>query len=151
MRLQLLEIVRTARLISRKVPAFDAQFQAPGSRGLKSLLSAARQFAERAEPVADLFIRHAMPPSFVDDLKTNIEKIETVSINLSVSRTSHRNATAAMERAFRKGMSALVDLDIVMSNQLRDHGPQLRLWKSARHVERSRRRKAAAAVQGQSA
>jgi hypothetical protein len=146
LRAGLMEIARTARLISRTIPRFDEPFQFPRSKSDTALLHAARQFAEKAAAVSDAFIRHAMRPDFIDDLNANIQKVEKARHDRFEARATHRKATAAIDAALQKAMTALADFDILIANILRNDNATMAVWKSARHVKRARKRKAAAAA-----
>ena len=108
LRAGLMEIARTARLISRTIPQFDKPFQFPRSKGDTALLHAARQFAEKAAAVSDVFIRHAMRPDFIDDLNADIQKVEEARHSRFAARATHRKSTAAIDAALKK---AIVHLD----------------------------------------
>lgn len=144
LRLAILRIVRTGRLISQAIPQFE-QFKLPGSKGDAALLQNAREIVEKASKVYDVFIRHAMPPDFIDDLKANIDKVEQARHSRAAARATHRNATAAIDGSFQEAMSTLARLDILMDNMLRDDS-RMALWKSVRHVTYPRKEKAAAAA-----
>ena len=141
-----MEIARTARLISRTIPQFDKPFQFPRSKGNTALLHAARQFAEKAAAVSDVFIRHAMRPDFIDDLNTDIQKVEEARHSRFAARATHRKSTAAIDAALKKAMTAFAEFDILIANILRNDGATMAVWKSARHVKRARQKKTAAAA-----
>ena len=145
LRLAILRIVRTGRLISQTIPQFEQQFKLPGSKSDAALVQIAREIVEKASKVYDVFIHHAMPPDFIDDLKANIDKVEHARHSRAAARATHRNATAAIDGSFQKAMSTLARLDILMDNILQDD-PTMAFWKSARHVAYPRKEKAAAAA-----
>jgi hypothetical protein len=122
LRAGLMEIARTARLVSRTIPQFDESFQLPRSKGDTALLHTARQFAEKAAAVSDVFIRHAMRPDFIDDLNANIQKVEEARHSRYAARATHRKATAAIDTALKKAMTALAAFDILIANILRNDG-----------------------------
>lgn len=142
-------MVQTARLIARTIPRFDERFPPVRGRSDASLLYSARLFGERAAADSDAFIRYAMPPNFIDTLNAQIQKVEQVLLKRSDARTALKEATAAIDAALKKGMSAVAELDVVIANTLRGNPSMLAVWKRDRHVPRAPRKKAAAATAGE--
>jgi hypothetical protein len=145
LRQYLIIMAQTARLIARTIPRFDEQFPVQQGRGDASLLYRARVFAEQAAPHSDVFIRYALAPNFIEELNTHIQNVEHAIRNRSGARTAHKDATAGIEAAIKKGMDAITQLDVIAANTLRGKPDLLAAWKSARHVKHARRKKAASA------
>jgi hypothetical protein len=139
-------IIKTARFIAGTVPGFDEPFRLPRSESDAALLYTARLFAERAAPSLDVFIRFSMPANFIDDLNTHIRNIERATDSRAAVRTRQKAATAAIDAAMKKCMKAVLDLDVIVGNTLRDDKITLTLWNSARHVKQATRRKKKAAA-----
>ena len=92
-----------------------------------------------------------MPPDLIDTLNEhiqNIENIEQLTRERSDARTALKEATAAIDAALTEGMNAATELDVILTNTLHANTPLLALWKSARHVKRIPRKKAASAKAG---
>jgi len=135
-------ISRTARTLALDTPGLDNKFQLPRSAGARALLTAARAFARDAAPLTAEFIRHEMPPDFLDDLNADIRNLERAIGERSSSREAHVKATLAIDAAMEKGLTALQRLDTIARNKLREDMPTLAAWDRACHVERAGRAKA---------
>jgi len=109
------------------------------------MLHTARLFAERAAPHSDAFIRYALPPSFIDELNAHIQNVEQAIRNRSGARVAHKDATAGIDAAIKRGMDAIFQLEVIVANTLRGDAPLLAVWNSVSHVKRVPRRKAATA------
>jgi len=114
LRKSLADISQTARLIARTFPRFDEQFQIPRSLGDATLLYTARLFAQQGAPHSELFVRYAMRPTFIDDLTLLIETVEQSKRDRTGARSAHKDATAAINAALKKGMNAIEELDVLV-------------------------------------
>ena len=78
----------------------------------------------------------------------DLESFEQLTLERSDARTALKDATAAIDAALTEGMNAATELDVILTNTLHANTPLLALWKSARHVKRIPRKKAASAKAG---
>jgi len=142
-------ISRTARALAIDIPGLDDKFCLPRGQSDQLLLSVARAFAQDAAPLADDFIKHEMPATFLDDLHIAINNFEKAFSDHVTGKETHVAASAGIDAAMEKGVLALQRLDAIVHNKLHDHRAMLSAWQRACHVERSRgRAKAAAANDG---
>lgn len=126
---------RTARVMGLDTPGLENKFRLPRSGSDPALLQTARAFAADALPLKDAFLRHAMPPSFVEDFKQDIADLERAVGQQNSGRGAHVSATVSVESAAERGMNAVRKLDAIVRNMFRDDPATLAAWESARHVE----------------
>ena len=69
-------IGHTARIIAANTPGLEEKFVLPDRPSDQVLLMTARVFAQDAEPIADRFIAHVMPQTFLADLAAAIGQFE---------------------------------------------------------------------------
>jgi len=138
-------ISRTARALAIDTPGLDDKFRMPRGQSDQALLHAARAFARDAVPLSQVFITHEMPAGFIDNLNEDIKDLEQAISSQATGIQSQVAATAALEAAMEKGLTALERLDAIIVNKLGDDTPAMAAWESARHVERAVSSKAAAA------
>jgi len=138
-------ISHTARSLALDTPGLDDRFRMPRERGDQALLAAGRAFAQEVGPLADAFVGHGLPKTFVADLEASIDAFETAAHEHETSKDVHVGARASLEHSLEAGLVAVKRLDSIMPNYL-GSDPALRaLWARARHVERPRSAKAATA------
>ncbi|MCA1621938.1 MAG: hypothetical protein LC795_22225 [Acidobacteria bacterium] len=110
----------------------------------RTLIATARSFADRAAPFAGLFVEYALPATFINDLRSKADALETY-ISLQNEGVGGRvNANASAEENLRGLNEALERLNVIFRNQYRDTPSVLAEWESAYHLEAapgSRRRK----------
>ena len=130
LRNQLLAISRTAQGLGL------SDFWLARDKGDRALVDNGHRFIERAEPLKTVFIAGHLPPDFIEQLKTAVEKLEKIIADQFLKEGSRIAATSAIDEARNAALSALQRLNPLMENLLRDDPPALRLWQSARHIER---------------
>jgi hypothetical protein len=126
---------RTARVMALDTPGLETKFRLPRSGSDPALLQTARAFASDAVPLKDLFLRHAMHASFIEDFKEDIADLERAVAQQNTGRGAHVSATASVETEAERGMNAVRKLDVIVRNLFRDDAATLAAWESARHVE----------------
>jgi hypothetical protein len=141
LRVDLESISRTARTLALDTLGLDDKFRCPRGAGARALLAAARAFARDAAPLAAEFVRHELPPDFLDDLNADIRNLERAMGERSSGTEAHVKATAAIDKAMEKALTALQRLDTIARNKLREEIPTLAAWDRACHVERAGRSK----------
>jgi hypothetical protein len=135
-------ISRTARAIAEVMPGLDEKFRLPrGNATDQELLAAARASAVDAVPLKTNFIEYGMPADFLDDLDEDIEAFEVAVSAQEAGKREHVTATAAIDEVIERAMQMVRRLDAIVHNVFRDKAAKLAAWESARHVERSPRRK----------
>jgi hypothetical protein len=137
LRERLQAVSRTARAMALDSPGLETSFRMPRSGSDQALLTAARACVAAARPLADEFIRHELPANFLADLETDIADLERSIGRQNSNRDTHITATATIDSAIERGLSAVQKLDAIVSNKFRDDPAKLAAWESARHTERS--------------
>jgi hypothetical protein len=135
MRQRLEAISQTARAMALDTPGLGDKFRLPRGRGDQRLLTTARAFAQDAEPFVEAFVAHAMLPTFLTDLRAEIDRFEQAMREHSTGRETHIAARAAIDAAIEKGLTAVQHLDAIVLNQFRQDPSTLAVWASSRHVE----------------
>lgn len=130
LRRQLEVISRTARGLKLK------NFWLPRDRSDGTLIEVGRMFAERAEAVKPLFVQGGLPADFIAALVAATGDLQNTIKHQTHSTGRRVSATAAIEHAQNDALSALMRLDPIIENLLRNDAPTLAVWESARHVER---------------
>jgi hypothetical protein len=130
---------RTARSMSRSLPGVEEKFRLPSKRDGQTWLATATGFATEAEPIADEFVRRAMPPDFIDDLKARILAFKQAMDGQAQKSAEQVAATAALAEAAEQGLAAVRELDAIVRNIYAGNEAELAAWESASHVERAPR------------
>jgi hypothetical protein len=134
-------IRRTARAMSVTMPGLDAKFRIPRNMTDQELLSTAQAFALDAAPLKADLIRYALPANFLGDLDGHIDAFAS-AINIQhAGRGRQVSATAGIDDALARALSAVRQLDAIVRNTFQDDPQRLAAWESARHVQRSARMK----------
>jgi hypothetical protein len=130
---------RTARAMAIDNPGLENRFRLPRSGSDQALLNTARAFAADAVEIKAAFIRLEMPANFIEELNADIEDLERAIGSQNSGRGRHVTATASIDAAIERGMSAVRKLDAIVRNKFRQDPATLAAWESARHVERTTR------------
>jgi len=77
-----------------------------------------------------------MSPDFIEKLRDSVDRIEKTILDQVFKEDSRARATSSIDEAQTAAVSALQRLNPLMENLLGDDPPALRLWQSARRVER---------------
>jgi len=129
-------ISSTARAIGIDASAVDDRFKVPRSRNDQRLIAAARGFAVDAAPLADQFVAHNLPATFLVDLGTAINTFEQTILDHAKIKENNAAASQAITAALDAAHASVRRLDAIVANGLRDDGEALAMWRSARHVSR---------------
>jgi hypothetical protein len=129
-------ISRTARAIGVDTPAVDDRFKLPRSQNDQRLIATARGFALDADPLADKFVSHNMPATFLTDLDNAIGAFEKIIVEHATTKENNAAAKQAIETALEAANAAVVRLDAIVTNRLGNDREALVMWRSARHVSR---------------
>ena len=101
-------------------PSLEDKFRMPRANSDQALLTAARAFADDAEPLKDVFIAHELPSTFLDDLRTEIDAVERAAQAQATGRELSAGAAAQIEAALETALTAVQRLDVIVVNRLRD-------------------------------
>lgn len=145
LRLDLKNIVRTAREIADEKPGFGDQFRMPASSSQTALLTAAdKMVIELKKPgVAEEFIAYELPATFVADLEEDLAALDTTRETKDSANTKGVENTAALGLALKRGLRIVDKLHAIMNNKYARQPEKLRAWESARHTDRVAQREKA--------
>lgn len=136
----LVHIARTFRTLKKHNPAIDVDFLMPPERN-EAIIAAARAFAINALPLKQLFIDWGMPADFLDDLNADIAAYDAAAQTQDTRYAGREGDTGDLEIAVETLVSAIDDLDTLMSNILRSDAPVLSQWREASHYDKPPRAK----------
>jgi hypothetical protein len=137
-------INRTARALAVERPGLADKFRLPRRSGNQALLAGARAFAQDAAPLAAAFVAHAMPEGFLSELEAGISAYEQALRDHQAGKGTRLTAGADIRSTLQTGLNAVLQLDAIVANQLRDDPTTTLLWERIRRVEyppRARRRR----------
>jgi hypothetical protein len=133
-------IAMTARSIAVDTDSeIDEQFRLPRNNSDAELLATARGFALAAFPHEAEFVSFGLPVEFLTDLNADIIAYEEMITAGNAARSAGVAATAAIDEAIEKGMTALRRIEAVVRNKYSNNAEKLAAWTSAAHVERAPR------------
>lgn len=110
-----------ARAIAVDTPGVDDEFRLPRGSGDQRLIETARQFAHDAAPLVNDFVKHAIPPNFLDDLGSDIKALE--------------DAVEVRESGEGIHLAAVRRLDAIVPNTVGHDAATLALREHARRVD----------------
>ena len=142
LRLDLQNVVRTARAIAQDAPGFADPYLLPDSASQTAFLTTADAIIlELQKPgVAAQFIAHELPADFVKNLEDDRKAIDAAKTAAQSGDNESVASTAAIGRLIADGMKEVTTLDAIMHNKYTRDPAKLRAWKSASHVERAPQR-----------
>ena len=130
-------IARTARAIALDRPGVDAGFRPLREPSDLLLIAFARNVADRAALLEEEFLAHAMPDTFVADLRAATDVFEAATRTRHTATGAHVAARVGIEESVARGFLAVRRLDVIVVNCLRGNHAALAAWRCARRVERS--------------
>src|SRR5262249_21113674 len=102
------------------------------------LWTSAHLFARDVEAVAAKFIAHAMPETFVADLKGALDIYEQALRSRETGKGESAAARASIETVRNSGLAAARKLDVILANLVRDDVIVLVEWERNRRVDNLR-------------
>lgn len=132
-------IARTARAMAIESPGLESRFRAPKSNGDHALLTSARAVLREARGIADAFVEHGLPPTFLDGLAAAIGALERAGNDYDAVKRAGAAATAGVDAMLAQTVAPLLRLDVIVGNMFRDDMPTLAVWRQARRVSQARR------------
>jgi hypothetical protein len=144
LRRRLSVLSRMARVAAFDVPGFDRKFRVRFDCTDERLLSRARSFVKAARPLAQTFVDHDMPPTFLAKLQDDIDAFDSAITSREDSHGRRAAARTSIEGEIRKGLQAARRLDAVVPHKLEDPA-SLVLWNEARRIGYPTRKKPVAA------
>ena len=142
LRLDLQNVVRTARAIAQDEPGFAARFRLPDLPSQAALLTAADTIVTELKKtgVAAKFITHELPAEFVQHLVDDRTAIDAAQDAEENDDTEGVASTAAIGRLIKAGLKEVTSLNAIMHNKYTRDADKLRAWESASHTERAPQR-----------
>lgn len=129
------KIRQTSRLLAVEHPLTGESFPRwKGMRSDRALLQTARSYAADAAPLADRFIAHGMPATFMADLQAEIDAFASALDRREQGRATTGEAHSRIRAAIRRGQLAARRLDAYLANTLEHDDPLLAAWKGIRRV-----------------
>ncbi len=128
-------LYHTAGALAAGDPGFDDPFRM-ALGGDQRLVNDARSAVQDAVPVAAAFIKHAMPPDFLENLKTSIRKFESAREEYAKIKTDRTMGRKALQESLRQALAAGKRFDAIMRNTFRHDRLALQAWKDACRVPR---------------
>ena len=142
LRIDMKNIVRTAREIGDEVPGFADRFSLPNDSSQPALVTAAnRMLVELGkEGVAAQFAGYELPETFVADLADDLDELESRRREMNSADAKGVASTATLGAAIQSGLQVVGKLNAIMHNKYTRQPERLRAWKSASHTERAAHR-----------
>jgi hypothetical protein len=154
LRLDVQNVVRTARALDQDDPGFADLFRAPDSPSQLALLTATDAILAKLLPQssddtptvttkqarAAKFIAHELSATFVQDLADDRAAIAAAQDAEESQQAEGVESTAAIGWLIRAGMKEVTYLDAILHNKYARQPEKLRAWESASHVERAPQR-----------
>ena len=134
------KVRQTSQLLAIADPPVGDSFP-KGNRRLadRALLQMARSYARDAAPLADRFIGHGMPATFMADLQAEIDAFAGALDRKQQGRSSAGEAKSQIRSAIGRGLLAVKQLDAFLANTLEHDDPRLEAWKRDRRIGPSAR------------
>lgn len=132
---RLVTIAKTAKVVAKTSPDFDARFPLPTNKSDVMLLQAGQLFLKEAAAVKEAFVRCGLPDTFVDDLQQTLTALEQAIAGKRDGRTTGKVSSVGIRAALAKGMSAVDSLDILVANVLGADLTTMETWKNKRRVD----------------
>ena len=133
-------LYHTSRAIAAETLGFDEKF-CMGLENEAKLLNAARSALQDAAPVADVFIRHAMPQDFLERLDASIRTFERAREEYATHKTACSAGATALKISMDKARAAASRFDAIIRNTLRGDSATLDAWKRICRLPRTPRKK----------
>jgi hypothetical protein len=133
---RLMALAPSARLIAKTAPGFVVvlRFRHQPADGV--MLTAARAFIGEARTAFDRFVALGWPTTFLDDLQALVDGFER-TLRHERSRVARQTAArASLKAALAQGLDAVLTLDVIVANALKEDPALLNGWKRARRMNR---------------
>jgi hypothetical protein len=150
-RLDILNITRTASGIALEEPGFADNFRPPVNANDGTLTTVADKFLLQLAPqpgdtpatlaaktaLVAKFVAHEMNANFVTILQTDRTAITTGDKQQETIREGGVGSTATIGQLIAQGMKALTLLDAIMHNKYGSNPAKMAAWLTAAHIERA--------------
>lgn len=126
-------IVNTGPLVAIETGT-PLNFAMPESCPDLQLTAIAKDFAERATPLAERFAGHRLPPHVVADLPERIAALDRAVAAQREARRGHKVARQSFVAALRSGAEAVDALERIYMNVFRGDQDAVNDWLAARRI-----------------
>ena len=133
---QIRQINRAANAFEVEIPGSEKQFRLPRSRSEQNILATARAFIADATPISATFIEYGLAASFLTDLQTTIDAVETRAAQADSAEGQQSAATGGLVDATQRGMNISRRLDAIVRIKYAANPAKLAAWTVASHLER---------------
>lgn len=130
----------TARALAAEAPALAQALRRRRSTSDRGLITDSLALAGDVEPFARQFVVLGMPDTFPSGLQAAIQRFEEAVRYQQAGQRAHTSARMSIASAWASGLSALLKLDALVANTVRDP-VALGVWGAARRVQSSRPRR----------
>jgi len=127
----------TARALAAEAPALAQALRRRRSTSDRGLITDSLALARDVEPFARQFVVLGMPDTFPSGLHATIQRFEEAVRYQQAGQRAHTSARMSIASAWAAGLSALLKLDALVANTVRDP-VALGVWAAARRVQPSR-------------
>lgn len=132
---QIAAIARSARVLAVSVPGADAKFPRPARNSDVAVLTSGRLFLQEIVAVQDAFVRCGLAATFVEDLRRAVATFEQAIDGRTAGKTGAAVSRVAIPAALKRGLAAVLSLDVLVRNVLGTDRKAMAAWKRVRHVE----------------
>lgn len=135
------DIARSAKIIARSTPGFDDGFRLPERRNDQVLITAARLFLERTEPLSAQFLAFGLPQAFLTTLREQLQAFEAAIAACEDGSRDSAAAQAEIKAALVAGSEAVARLDIIVANHFKRDVSALASWERDRQLRAAYRQR----------
>jgi hypothetical protein len=108
-------------------------FSVPRKPKEEDLISTARSFVERMEPLKTEFSQHGLPP---EKLKTSIQSLEESLLDRANGLSTRSGAIREFNKLLDEALNLVARFDAIINNTLTDDELVMAAWKVARQIDR---------------
>lgn len=136
-----MDTLRTmARVVRAEAPSAGDSFRRPRQQSEAALLNTARAFVLDAAPLADVFIAHGLPSTFIADLQARVDTYAAAVATRVESRSARTGARNRLQEALAAGQKAVDRLDAILNSRLAEDDPAVATWREQRKIGSGLRR-----------
>ena len=129
-------VAETADAIALDRPDIKGMFELSRTdHSDQTLIATARSFAERGAPFVGLFVDYDLPTTFINDLRSRADTMESYISMQNEGVGGRVNANASAQEQLQALNEALERLNVIYHNKYRDNPSVLAEWESAYHLE----------------
>jgi hypothetical protein len=129
-------VADTAEAIVPDHPDIKGMFERTGKdRSDQTLVATARSYADNAAPLVGLFVELGLPATFINDLRSKADALETYISMQNEGVGAGVNANASAREHVEVLNETLARLNVIYHNTYRDNPAVLAEWESAYHLE----------------